>query len=245
MKPEIRELLRWLARHVLYVAIMLTTYGAVRLDARAGDTPRPPADRHGRLLPETPAARLARLGEIGKFNEDGVVEALELAMLLSIVLTCGALAVGHPEVRAVALLFGGWLGLAAIREQDQWFDQIFHGAWMVPAGLVAAGMAVYAWKARSEICRGLVAFVRTPGWGFFVSGGLMALVFARLMGKKALWYHLVDAPRLARNLKNMVEEGIETAGYALLLCGLVEALAGLRRRIRETPAAPASAERTK
>ena len=43
----------------------------------------------------------------------------------------------------------------------------------------------------------------------------------------------------------MVEEGIETAGYALLLCGLVEALAGLRRRIRETRAAQASAERAK
>ena len=73
----------------------------------------------------------------------------------------------------------------------------------------------------------------------------MALVFARLMGEKALWNHLVDAPRLARNLKNMVEEGIETGGYALLLCGLVEALAGLRRRIRETRAAQAPADRFK
>ena len=73
----------------------------------------------------------------------------------------------------------------------------------------------------------------------------MALVFARLMGEKVLWNHLVDAPRLARNLKNMVEEGIETGGYALLLCGLVEALAGLRRRIRETRAAQAPADRFK
>ena len=233
MKPMILGFGRWVVRHGLYAVIMMGLYGAIYLDAMGGDTPRPPADRQGNLLPETPEARVARLQEVSKFNESGVVESLELSILLVIMLVGGWVAIGHPEVRALAVLFSGWMGLAAIREQDQWFDQFAHGCWVVPAGLLGLAMLVHAWRKRCEICPGLVRFVHTPGWGLCVAGGVISMVFARLMGKKELWNYLIESPRVARNVKNMVEEGIETAGYALMLCALIESLAYLRRQRRD------------
>ncbi len=231
-----REFAGWVARHALYVAIMAAVYGAVRIDAAGGRVPKPPRDRQGNVLSETVDERIARFQEVAKFNEDGLVESLELVMLLSIVGASVLTAIRHPEVRATAVLFGGWIGLAAIREQDQWFDQWFHGCWTVPASLVGAGLAAHAWRRRGELWPGLMEFVRSPGWGLFVSGMLISMVFARLMGQKDLWSRLVESPRLARNLKNMVEESLEVAGYALLLCGVIEGVAALHRRGRNRAA---------
>ncbi len=230
MKEGMREWSGWLARHALYVAIVVAVYGAVWMDARGGRAPQPPTDERGIELPETGAERLARLQEVSQFNEDGVVESLELAILLAIAMGCGWCAVREREARPVLVLMGGVVGLAAIREQDQWFDQFAHGSWVVPAGLLAAGLAAYAWRRRRELGRGLGEIVRTPGWGLFVAGGLVSMVFSRLMGRKDVWNHLIEAPRLARNMKNMVEESLEVAGYALMLCALIEGMAQLRRR---------------
>jgi hypothetical protein len=230
-----RQTLGWLARHAAYVALMLSVYGAIALDLRAGETPRPPATRTGELLPETPAARLVRLQQVGKFNEDGVLESLELALLFTIGLAGLGIAGREPAAREVALLLAGWAGLGAIREQDQWFDQFAHGCWIVPAVALAVAMAIFAWRHRRPLAEQVVAFVHAPSWGLFVAGGLMSLVFARLKGQGAIWTYLVEDPRLARNLKNMVEESLETAGYMLLVCGLFEWIVHLRRRRNSAP----------
>ena len=235
MQAATRRLGKWMARNSLYVAIMLTIYGAIRLDAMGGDTPLPPADRLGNALPESVEARMARLQEVSLFNDGGMVEAVELAILATIASVCVLIAMRHPDVRATSLSFGGLMAAMAVREQDYWFDRFAHGSWVVPAGLLAAGVAAYAWNKRRELWPGLVEFVHTPGWGIFVGGGLIVMVFSRLMGQKALWNHLVDSPRLARNLKNMVDESLETAGYALLLCSLIEGISALRARRESGP----------
>jgi len=183
MEPPIWKCL---ARYIFCAFLMLMMYGAVWLDAQGGDTPRAPMDENGNLLPETPERHLARLQEVGKFNEGGVVESLELSILLLIICTSGWMAYRHPEVRAISLLFCGGLGVLAIREQDYWFDQFHHGFWAIPAGLLIAVMLVYAWKKRRELQPELREFLQTPGWGLFLAGGLMIMVFARLMGQKAL-----------------------------------------------------------
>lgn len=232
MTTSVWEIEKWLARYILYIVIMLAIYGAVRLDALGGDTPRAPTDKNGMLIPESPADRLARVQLVGKFNEGDVVESLQLVLLLSMVLAAGFVAVHHREVRSISILLGGVIGMAAIREQDYWFDQYAHGLWAVPVGLLAAALAAYAWRKRTELWPGLVRFVQTPGWGLLVSGGLIAMVFARLMGQKSLWNQLVESPRVARNLKNMVEESLETAGYALMLCAMIESVVYFHRRAR-------------
>jgi hypothetical protein len=220
----------WLLRQTIFVGLMFMVYGAVYLEAMGGDTPGGPSDSGSMAIPETMEARIARLQQVGKFNEGGLVESLEFSLLLSLVISCGWVAYRHPEVQAVSFLMVGAFGLAAIREQDAWFDAFAHGCWVVPAGLLATAMAVFFWIKRSDIMPELARMVTTSGWGFFVSGGLMAMVFARLMGQKGIWNYLIDSPRLARNMKNMSEESIETAGYALLLCGLIEGCAHLRNR---------------
>lgn len=224
-----RDFLGWLTRHVLYVAIMLAVFGAVWIDSRGGDMPNPPMDRQGHEIPETYAARMQRMGQVTQFREGGMIESMELATLVALALAGLWIGLRHPDVRTVAFLFGGLMGLLVIREQDKWFDTFIHGAWIFPELLLAAGMAFYALRRWRQLKTGLVEFVRTPIWGFFASGCLVTLVFSRLMGRSTLWKHVITEPFLMRNVKNLVEEGLETAGYALMLCALIEAMAYLHR----------------
>lgn len=225
-----REWGGWLARQVLCVAIMLAVFGAIYIDAMGGDTPLPPMDRQGNVLPETPEARRERLQSLDKFEEDGVLESLQFAMLVAMSMTCVWIGMKYRDVRTVSLLFGGFFGMMAIREQDKWFDAFKHGSWKYPVIVLAVWMFLYAWRRWAQVKRAFAEYVRTASWGYFASGGLVTLVFSRLVGQKFLWNHMIASPRLARNMKDLVEEGTETAGYALMLCGLFEGIAHLRRR---------------
>ncbi len=220
----------WLARYVLYVIIMLAVYGAVYLDVMGGTMPEPPTNRQGRPVEETVEERQDRMQSLDRFGEDGMLESMELAILLTISMTCIWLALRQPEVRTFSLLMAGFTGMMAIREQDKWFDSFRHGAWVYPEILLVLWMVLYAWKHWNLVKKGVEEFVTTPGWGFFASGCLMTLIFSRLMGQKFLWNHMIHSPWVARNIKDLAEEGIETAGYALMLCSLIEGMAYLHRR---------------
>lgn len=214
-----------------YLVMVLSVYGAVLLDLRAGDTPLAPATRGGELLPETPEARLIRLQQVGKFNEDSVLEPLQSAMLLAMVASGLAIAWSRPGDRPMALLLSGLAGMAAIREQDKWFEMnIRHGAWVYPVSALAILLAFHVWRKRRDLAAGFEEFVHAPSWGFFAGGGFLVLILSRLLGQKFIWNILIENPWNARNIKNLVEEGIESSGYVLLLCGCIEWAAHVRRK---------------
>lgn len=222
------EMTSWFARHAFYALLILIAFGAVWLDSRGGNTPSPPTDPNGQLMAETMTERIGRLEQIGKFTEDGLVENLQLAALGTLILGCAWLALRTPAMRSFWLVTGGVLGLALIREMDRLLDQVVHGFWKAPAGLLALVLLVVVWRRWPFIWRGFRQLVHIPAWGFWMAGALTVVIFSRLMGQKLLWNYLIEDPQVARHLKNMVEESLELLGYTLAVCGLIEGFFNLR-----------------
>jgi hypothetical protein len=89
---------------------------------------------------------------------------------------------------------------------------------MLPVVWAAATIA----KARARFLDQAIAFSHTPSFALLVAGFLVVVVYAQLIGQKALWMAVL-APDVYRPIKEIVEESSELLGYLLLFFGAVEA----------------------
>lgn len=75
----------------------------------------------------------------------GEISVTEMLQQLLLIVTSGSfiyLARERSEVKHAALLISAFFAVMFIREMDFWFDKIVHGAWVVPA-LLVAGSAIF------------------------------------------------------------------------------------------------------
>ena len=96
---------------------------------------------------------------------------------------------------------------------------IVHGAWKYFALVIVAFFFVKAWRLGKEnTIASLAAFMKTRSFIFIFIGLLIVLVYSRLFGMGELW-HTIMAENFNRTVKNVVEEGSELWGYALVFWG--------------------------
>jgi hypothetical protein len=108
------------------------------------------------------------------------------------------------------------------REFDAFFDQIVHGAWKYFALAIIAFVFFKAWRLGKEnTIASLAAFMKTRSFVFIFIGLLIVLAYSRLFGMGELW-HTIMADHFNRTVKNVVEEGTELWGYALVFWGAVK-----------------------
>ena len=77
-------------------------------------------------------------------TEHSLTELAQEALILISAILFWVGARQHPTVRSLLVLFAGLFGCMFIRELDALFDKIFHGFWIYPALLLAAGTILYA-----------------------------------------------------------------------------------------------------
>ena len=119
-------------------------------------------------------------------------------------------------------LVAGFFGCMFIRELDAYFDMIVHGAWKYFALGLVAFVFFKAWRLGNEnTIASLAAFMKSHAFVFIVIGLLIVLVYSRLFGMGELW-HSVMPKHFNRTVKNVVEEGSELWGYALVFWGAVK-----------------------
>jgi len=152
----------------------------------------------------------------GTCGEDSFVEASQVCMLFLSSLIFLRMAVLHREVAGGMFLIGGFLMCMAIRELDWVTDMVAHGSWVYFALAAAAYFIWLAVRNQVTIVHGLAVFARSRACPFMMTGLLCVLVFSRLFGSKYIWYTLYNVPSV-RILKNVVEEGLEMFGMALIL----------------------------
>ena len=123
-------------------------------------------------------------------------------------------------------LVAGFFGCMFIRELDAYFDMIVHGAWKYFAFVVIAFVFFKAWSLGKEnTIASLAAFMKTRSFVFICIGLLIVLVYSRLFGMGELWHAIMGDyfnPLVNRLVKNVVEEGSELWGYALVFWGSVK-----------------------
>ena len=119
-------------------------------------------------------------------------------------------------------LVAGFFGCLFCRELDAYFDMIVHGAWKYFALVVIAFVFFKAWRLGKEnTIATLAAFMKTRAFIFIFIGLLIVLVYSRLFGMGELW-HSIMTDNFNRTVKNVVEEGSELWGYALVFWGTVK-----------------------
>ena len=119
-------------------------------------------------------------------------------------------------------LVAGFFGCMFIRELDAYFDMIVHGAWKYFALLVIAFVLFKAWRLGKEnTIASLAAFMKTRSFVFIFIGILIVLIYSRLFGMGELWKAIMG-DNFNRTVKNIVEEGSELWGYALVFWGAVK-----------------------
>ncbi|CAH7227552.1 membrane hypothetical protein [Vibrio chagasii] len=84
----------------------------------------------------------------GNVGEISVTEMLQQLLLIVSSGSFAYLARKRSEVKHAAALISAFFAVLFIREMDFWFDKIAHGAWVVPAALVAGSAIFYAVKKR-------------------------------------------------------------------------------------------------
>lgn len=153
-------------------------------------------------------------------GEDSATEIVAEIMLLVVVVLFARKGIREPEYRAGFFLVAGFFACMLIRELDQLFDYIAHGAWFWFAAPLAAAAVLYALLHPRAATGGLYQFVSHRSYGMMVTGLLIVLVFSRLFGMGILWRGMMgdDFNRLA---KNLAEEGCELLGYTLCLLSTV------------------------
>jgi hypothetical protein len=87
---------------------------------------------------------------------------------------------------------------------------------------VAWGVSVFV-RARERLFAQLSAFSRTPGFSLSLAGFLIVVVYAQILGQKALWMAVLSLD-VYRPVKELVEESSELLGYLLILFGAAEAM---------------------
>lgn len=134
------------------------------------------------------------------------------------------------KLNIAATLLGALLAMMFVRESDSLLDiYVFDGAWQSIVGLIFVFVLIFLWGRFSSIYASLKEYSQQPSFGTFLAGFVTILAFSRLMGRGSFWQAVME-DSYVRLVKNIVEEGIETLGYTLILISAVELVIACRRR---------------
>lgn len=164
-----------------------------------------------------------------EYNEQSLTEHLQDFMsFFSCMLFLYAARI-NKKLNIAATLLAALLAMMFVRESDAVLDQyVFDGAWQTIVGLIFVCVLVFLWGRFTSIYASLKEYFLESSFGTFLAGFVTILAFSRLMGRGSFW-QAVMGDSYMRIVKNIVEEGIETLGYTLILISAVELVIACRR----------------
>ena len=161
----------------------------------------------------------AEVAIVGSILEASVTELAQESLILAAAFLFGFTAWRRPELRSLLALFAGLFGCMFIRELDAMFDIVFHGFWLYPALLLAAGSVIYATRCtRMSISESRELLMTSP-FRLVCFGLLTVLVISRVAGTGKLWSFILDSESAGHFYKNIVQEGLELWGYGIIAAG--------------------------
>ena len=168
------------------------------------------------------------------YSEHSLTEYMQDAMaFLSCILFFYAARL-DKKLGMASTLLSALMAMMFIRESDTLLDNhAFDGAWQLIVSLILVYIVVLTWGRLREAYESLKEYSLQASFGVFIAGFVAIMAFSRLMGRGAFW-QAVMGDSYMRVVKNIVEEGVETFGYSLILIAAIElVLACLRRNRKE------------
>lgn len=157
-----------------------------------------------------------------EYNEHSLTEYMQDIMIFMSCMLFLYAAHLNEKLKVALILISGLLAMMFVRESDSLLDSyVFDGAWQTIVGLILGVIIIFLWGRLSRVYASLKLYSSEASFGTFLAGFITVLAFSRLMGRGVFW-QAVMGDSYMRLVKNIVEEGIETFGYALIFISAVE-----------------------
>lgn len=155
--------------------------------------------------------------------EHGLIENLQLGMLIITTISFGMQAFFNRIHRTVLLLLCSLCAAACIRELDAYFEAIFpviswKFCWIFP--IVAI---IYNLIHRKCAIDALISFLRSNCFNMLVTAIIIIIPLAQLLGHRSFLNDLMEHPGVNTYLlRRIMEEPIELMGYLQILLASIE-----------------------
>lgn len=155
------------------------------------------------------------------FDENGIMENIQLSELLlacALFLTAAFRKKTFPKLGVV---FASLCAFAACRELDSLLDDFIPlFGWKIAFIFIfaAIGYALKSWKNTLEE---LFIFLRHPSFIMMCCVITVVIPVAQCIGHRSFVINVLQLEHVG-NIKELIEESIETAGYFILLCSAIE-----------------------
>lgn len=151
-----------------------------------------------------------------RIPEVSVTEFTQSAVILLTILLFLAKIKKEPESAGLFVLISGLFTMVFVREADYYLDFIYHGFWKVPVFIIFCVTIYFAYKHNNTIIKPLLSYQNSKAFTYAIIGLLITIVFSRLFGTRSLWGLIMEN---ADHTKTLVQEGLESLGYSLILMG--------------------------
>lgn len=164
---------------------------------------------------------VARSGFGSDFQESGIVEWLQAALLVSsmaVFFHCRHVFAGLPNIPE---FLAGVYAVALVREHDAPLDQFMPAyGWQLFATLLIGALILSAWRRRGPLREELGVWLRSRAFAFFWFG-ICVVIFAQIIGNGGMLQSLLGDAYVYLHTR-VIEESFELLGYLLLLYSSVE-----------------------
>ena len=156
-------------------------------------------------------------------GEHSATEFLQSLALLLAILCLIVLATQNLALRHIAIIMAFLGVIAFIREQDIYFDAIYHGAWLPFALSVCALVVIVGVRKFSQVYSGAQILITSKPFPILIFGTFFVLIQSRVFGTSKVWKQVLNVDQ-AQMVKTIIQEGLELTGYLIILIAVFELL---------------------
>ncbi len=167
------------------------------------------------------------------FAENGIVEGIQLGLLISSGLIFLLQLFLRPEYAPVLWLLASCSFLASSRELDKVLDKLLPMiSWRI--GFIFPLIALYmAWKYRYCLKKTLVRFFTSPSFYMMCCAMVIIIPIAQCIGHRPFVVNVLGINNISE-IKEMFEESCEVMGYLLIFLSSIECYFSLPKTVKIT-----------
>ena len=164
------------------------------------------------------------------FEEFGIVENIQLGLLL---LSAGVFGIESFILKkhsAILLFLASLCALGACRELDSFFDKNLPIISWKFGFLFPASAIINMWRQRENARASIFHFLETPAFNLMFTAVLIGLALAQVLGHRSFIAAVLGDKADARAVRRIAEEGSEVVAYFLILISTVECYFSLKEK---------------
>ncbi|NLG14289.1 MAG: hypothetical protein GX561_08810 [Lentisphaerae bacterium] len=157
------------------------------------------------------------------FSENGIIECIQLALLILLVAALGINALIYARTRKLSLLLMSCGILAIAREMDKILDECIPVFGWQAIFLLVVPLILMQFRNWQELRKQISKFITSQAMAIFLMGIIIIIPLAQCIGD-AKYLRATMGGEYIRAYKTLFEESLELYGYVILLCGAFETM---------------------